>query len=109
MFMRTVIVGAALALATPAVQPALAKNCPPGLAKKNPPCVPPGQAKKGYWSPGDYVGDEEVHWITLPDRYGLPPLAPGRRYMILGNQIYVVDDSTYTILSVLQAVGAILD
>ena len=27
--------------------PALIYNCPPGLAKKNPPCVPPGQAKKG--------------------------------------------------------------
>ena len=29
--------------------PALAqgKGCPPGLAKKNPPCVPPGLAKKG--------------------------------------------------------------
>ena len=25
---------------------AVAKDCPPGLAKKNPPCVPPGQAKK---------------------------------------------------------------
>lgn len=23
------------------------KGCPPGLAKQNPPCVPPGQAKKG--------------------------------------------------------------
>jgi hypothetical protein len=23
-------------------------SCPPGLAKKNPPCVPPGLAKKGY-------------------------------------------------------------
>ena len=22
------------------------KHCPPGLAKKNPPCVPPGLAKK---------------------------------------------------------------
>lgn len=27
-----------------------AKNCPPGLAKKNPPCVPPGQATKGVTS-----------------------------------------------------------
>jgi len=33
--------------------------CPPGLAKKNPPCVPPGQAKKArigdhYWDYNDY-------------------------------------------------------
>src|SRR5688572_25199109 len=26
------------------------RNCPPGLAKKNPPCIPPGHAKK--WRKG---------------------------------------------------------
>lgn len=38
--------------------PVLAKNngCPPGLAKKNPPCVPPGLAKKGVTS-DDWKGD----------------------------------------------------
>ena len=29
------------------------KNCPPGLAKKNPPCIPPGQAKK--FGVGEYL------------------------------------------------------
>ena len=38
----------ALMLATAPATGALAKkDCPPGLAKKNPPCVPPGLAKKG--------------------------------------------------------------
>ncbi len=88
-----------------------AKSCPPGLAKKNPPCVPPGQAKKGVrsWAPGDYIGDEPIHWITSFDRYGLPPLAPGQRYVIIGNRVYAVAEDTYTILSVLRAVDAILD
>ena len=97
----------------PLVSPASAeaKSCPPGLAKKNPPCVPPGQAKKGViiWAPGDYIGEERIHWITYPDRYGLPPLAPGQRYVIVGNQIYAVDEGTYTVLTVLRAVDAILD
>lgn len=37
------------ALMAVSAAPALAKskNCPPGLAKKTPACVPPGQAKKG--------------------------------------------------------------
>lgn len=103
------IVAACLALGgTTAAQ---AKSCPPGLAKKNPPCVPPGLAKKGVrtWARGDYVGDEDAHWITYADRYGLPPLAPGQRYVIIGNRIYAVNENTYTILSVLQAVNAILD
>lgn len=88
-----------------------AKSCPPGLAKKNPPCVPPGLAKQGVrsWAPGDYVGDADAHWITYADRYGLPPLAPGQRYVIIGNRVYAVAEDTYTILSVLQAVEAILD
>ncbi len=30
-------------------------NCPPGLAKKNPPCVPPGQAKQGAISKDPYA------------------------------------------------------
>lgn len=38
----------ALAFAvTGAPGPAAAKDCPPGLAKKSPACVPPGLAKKG--------------------------------------------------------------
>ena len=44
-----------------------AQNCPPGLAKKNPPCVPPGQARQGVTAEewmnrhalGDYVSDDD--------------------------------------------------
>ena len=43
------------------------KACPPGLAKKDPACVPPGQARKG-WHRGDYVGDRDYHRIRYPDR-----------------------------------------
>lgn len=39
-------------------------KCPPGLAKKNPPCVPPGQAKQGVIS-----ADPDVIGAHLPDGY----------------------------------------
>ena len=42
--MRTALM-IALTCALP-LAPAYAKNCPPGLAKKDPACVPPGQARK---------------------------------------------------------------
>ncbi|MCV2864244.1 RcnB family protein [Defluviimonas sp. WL0075] len=84
------------------------KNCPPGLAKKNPACVPPGLAKKS-WHRGDYVGDYDYHRIRYPDRYGLPPLGPGQRYLIVDGNILVVNEDTYTIVTVLRAVSAILD
>jgi hypothetical protein len=33
-------------------------HCPPGLAKKNPPCVPPGQVGKSYHIGERYGKDE---------------------------------------------------
>ncbi|MEZ5888436.1 MAG: excinuclease ABC subunit A [Paracoccaceae bacterium] len=105
--------GTAALLLTLSAQGALADkgHCPPGLAKKAVPCVPPGLAKKGvrHWDRGDYVGDEDYHRIRYPDRYGLPPLAPGQRYLIVGNRIMVVDEATYTVVTVLNAIDAILD
>lgn len=44
----------------------LVTGCPPGLAKKNPPCVPPGQVRSPF---RDY---------DRPDFWGLPWLGDGR-------------------------------
>ena len=41
------------------------KHCPPGLAKKNPPCVPPGLAKKSRTDSYDQNDRED----DLADRY----------------------------------------
>ena len=43
-------------------------GCPPGLAKKNPPCVPPGQAKKLYGL-GDRVPRGWYDVYNLPNTY----------------------------------------
>ncbi|MDZ4094039.1 MAG: hypothetical protein U1D35_03905, partial [Paracoccaceae bacterium] len=67
-----------------------AKGCPPGLAKKNPPCVPPGQAKKGVttnqWLNRDRTGDvvNRGDLIFLDDylHYDLPKLPYGQRYAV---------------------------
>jgi hypothetical protein len=116
----------AAALALPDASFAKSKGCPPGLAKKDVPCVPPGLARKGHgdhdewdddgwrhedwrWHRGDWIGDEDYHRVRYPDRYGLPPLGPGQRYMILGNRVVVVDEGTFRIVTILNAVDAILD
>lgn len=58
------------------------RNCPPGLAKKDPPCVPPGLAKKG-------VTYEE--WVTYDDdRIG--ELYLEQRDAYLGSDIVFGDD-----------------
>ena len=50
-------------------------NCPPGLAKKNDGCLPPGQARKRYAVGHPFPGD--VRWQPLPPslatRVGPPP------------------------------------
>ena len=86
-------------------------HCPPGLAKKSPACVPPGQAKKYHAGPriGDRVTDYPYHLIRYPDRYDLPPLHRGERYYVIDGQILRVDQDTYQILDFIRAAAALLD
>ena len=49
----------------------LIEGCPPGLARKNPPCVPPGQARNAVRSP--------FGW-DRPDFWGLTGLDGGRYF-----------------------------
>lgn len=59
----------ALAFAvTGAPGPAAAKDCPPGLAKKSPACVPPGLAKKGVRAHDD-DRDHDRDRYSDRDRY----------------------------------------
>lgn len=98
--------------------------CPPGLAKKSPACVPPGQAKKAVriddrpyvlrigdrrYRIGDRLEGRDYHYVTRPALYGLDPLFDGSRYVIAGNNLLRVDDDTFAILSLIRAVDAILD
>ncbi|MDI3335950.1 excinuclease ABC subunit A [Defluviimonas aestuarii] len=110
--MKSVLVFAALSLGALAL-PAHAGNghCPPGLAKKSPACIPPGQAKKHYGAPriGNRVSDYDYHLIRYPDRYNLPPLRRGERYYVIDGQILRVNQETREILDFIRATAALLD
>lgn len=83
-------------------------GCPPGLAKKNPPCIPPGQAKKlfnvGQRLPYGYNGYTPYNQIPydLRSQYDLDPYG---RYIYDQNYLYRVDPTT---MIVSQVLGAIL-
>ena len=83
-------------------------GCPPGLAKKNPPCVPPGQAKKlfgiGQRVPLGYQGLLGYNSLpySLRDYYGRQ-LDPRSRYIYDQNYIYRVDPRTMLVEQVLSA------
>lgn len=78
-------------------------DCPPGLAKKAPPCVPPGQARKQAAArahPGQALppGASAVRDYGL---YGLRPPAAGEAWYVADGSVYRVDRTTRTILQVL--------
>jgi hypothetical protein len=82
------------------------KDCPPGLAKKNSACLPPGQAKKIY---GYRVGDRiERDYVVLtnPYRYGLD--ARGT-YWRVGDSVFQVNRQTGEILAVIGALSNLMN
>jgi len=84
-----------------------AGNCPPGLAKKNPLCLPPGQAKKlynvGYRFPREYNGWTPYNQIPydLRQQYRLDPYG---RYIYDQNYSYQVDPATMIVSQLLNAI-----
>ena len=82
-------------------------GCPPGLAKKNNGCLPPGQAKKLYnvgqrW-PGNYGNVWNYNQIPndLRTRYGFDP---NSRYYYGDGYVYRVDPVTLLIRLVVRAI-----
>lgn len=91
-----------------------AVGCPPGLAKKSPACVPPGQAKKHVAPRHDRgpvvrVG-QRLDWDTVrlvrdPSRYGLPPARAGERYAIADGRLLRVDAQTHRVLDIIRVLN----
>jgi Ni/Co efflux regulator RcnB len=78
-----------------------AKSCPPGLAKKNNGCMPPGQAKKlvvGQPVPTGvtYYQVPQPVLVQLP-----PPPAPGYRYVRIGNDIVLLSPQSSVVVDVI--------
>ena len=81
--------------------------CPPGLAKKSPACIPPGQAKRmfrqGQRLPAGYryytpFGNLP---LSLRDRYNL---SDDNRYIYRDNTIYVVDPATSLVSRIINSI-----
>lgn len=104
------------------------RNCPPGLAKKDPPCVPPGLAKKGVtyeewvtyddkrldeiyldqrsgYLDQDAVLDDDILLLNstqIASLYRLQPAAVGTRYgLIDGQPVLLTDEDNRSLLSIL--------
>lgn len=76
------------------------RNCPPGLAKKNNGCMPPGQARK--WNVGQPL-PQEVRYYAVPQPVLVYlPVAPvGYRYVRVGNDILLLSPQSTIIIDVI--------
>ncbi len=81
------------------------RNCPPGLAKKNNGCMPPGQAKK--WKVG-YPLPREVVYYSVPAplvvQIGPPP--SGHRYVRVAGDILMIAIGTGLVVDAIADLGA---
>lgn len=105
--MRPIILIAAaamLAVSPVSVLAGSSKGCPPGLAKKQNGCLPPGQAKKIYGRGDRLTGDYVL--IRNPGRYGLDR---DETYYRMGDYVYRVDRDTRKVLDLIGAVAGILN
>jgi len=76
-------------------------KCPPGLAKKNNGCQPPGQAKK--WSRGQALPRDVVFYPLPRDisvRIGLPPA--GYKYVRVANDILLIAIGTSIVVDAIE-------
>ena len=81
-------------------------HCPPGLAKKNNGCMPPGQAKKwrmGYPLPGDLT------YYAVPaaliGRLGPPPA--GHKYVRVASDILLIAIGTSMVVDAIEDLGGL--
>lgn len=81
-----------------------AGKCPPGLAKKNNGCLPPGQAKK--WRRG-YALPHDVRYYDLPRdlvvRLPMPP--SGYRYVLVSSDILLIAVGTSMVVDAIEDIG----
>ena len=79
-------------------------KCPPGLAKKNNGCMPPGQAKK--WHVGKPLPKSVIYYEIPPAIIvQLPPPSPGYRYVRVASDILLIAVGTAMVVDAIQDLG----
>ena len=111
------------------------RNCPPGLAKKDPPCVPPGLAKQGVgydewvsydedrlndiwldrrrsWLDTDQRGDPDLLLLQsdqIASLYNLGAAPRGQRYALIDGVPVLLDDEDYRSLLLVNQLAQVPD
>lgn len=143
--MTRILTGAGLALLTPDMvvsdipgnELVTYANCPPGLAKKNPPCVPPGMAQNGIgydewvsydrdrydriwidrrddWLGRGYDVEPDPGYLLLQSDeiarlYGLDRAPRGQRYALIDGMPVLLDDDDYRTFMLVNQLAQVTD
>ena len=84
-----------------------AGHCPPGLAKKNNGCLPPGQAKK--WRVGQPLPVGVVyHAVPQPVLIQVGPPPPGYRYVRVANDLLLMAVGSRLVVDAITDLGRVL-
>ena len=75
------------------------RRCPPGLAKKNNGCMPPGQVRYTVGQP--LARTVTVYQVPQPVIVQLPVAPPGYRYVRVGNDILLVSPQSQMVVDVI--------
>ena len=81
-------------------------HCPPGLAKKNNGCMPPGQARK--WAVGRSLPRDVIYYEvppTLVVQFGQPQA--GYRYVRVASDILLIAIGTGMVIDAMQDIARI--
>lgn len=79
-------------------------KCPPGLAKKNNGCLPPGQAKK--WAMGHALPRDAVRYPLPRDLLIRLPMPPaGHEYVRVASDILLIAVGTGMVLDAIEDLG----
>lgn len=76
-------------------------NCPPGLAKKDNGCLPPGQAKK-MWAVGQPLPPSVVYYPLPQPLYSrLTPPPPGYEYVRVDDDVLLMQSSNRSVINLI--------
>jgi len=83
------------------------KGCPPGLAKKNNGCLPPGQAKKHYMVGQPLPAGVVVYPVPQPVLVQLPAAPAGHKYVRIAADILLIAVGTSMVVDAISDLGRI--
>ncbi|HYD17094.1 MAG TPA: hypothetical protein VEF76_01280 [Patescibacteria group bacterium] len=81
------------------------KHCPPGLAKKNPPCIPPGQAKK--YGVGQRLPEGAYQPVPVYIVEQLTPPPDYARYVRVDQNVYLIAEGSRKIIEAFELFSAV--